>query len=142
MPGVSTSLPDQLGPLLGQAHQAHRVLADAALAQLGLGVKEFGALAILAREGPLSQQRLGARQRVDRTTMVAVVDALESAGLVGRRRDPGDRRAYALVLTPAGRRLLARAEQEVSRVEGNFLAPLAPTDRRRLKELLRAVAGD
>ena len=41
--------------------------------------------------------------RVDRTTMVAIVDELEAAGFVDRQRNPEDRRAYALEATDAGR---------------------------------------
>ena len=40
-----------------------------------LGIKHFGCLTVIADEGPLSQQHLSARIRVDRTTIVAVVDA-------------------------------------------------------------------
>ena len=90
---LHSSLADRLGPLLGRAHEAHRVLAQRALASFGLSPKGFGALAVLAAEGPLSQQRLAARQGIDRTTMVAVVDELERVGAVERRRDPDDRRA-------------------------------------------------
>ena len=55
---------------------------------------------MIATEGPLSQQRLGERTALDRTTVVAIVDGLEEAGYVERRRDPDDRRAYALEVTP------------------------------------------
>jgi DNA-binding MarR family transcriptional regulator len=130
-------LADRLGFLLGRAHAAHRVDAGAALAPLGLDVKEYGALRILADEGPLSQQHLGERQGVDRTTMVAIVDALQAKGLVDRQRDLRDRRSYALGATATGRRLLGRAEEAIMRAEDEFLAPLAPRDRRRLVELLR-----
>jgi DNA-binding MarR family transcriptional regulator len=136
---LPAALSDRLGFLLGRAHLAHRSVAAAGLAALGLGVKEFGALSVLVDEGPLSQQRLGERQGVDRTTMVAVVDALERQGLVERRRDPRDRRAYALHATPAGRRALERADEAARRAEDEFLARIPAADRQRLKELLRTL---
>jgi DNA-binding MarR family transcriptional regulator len=128
---------DRLGPLLGRAHEAHRMRAQAALAPLGLSPKGFGSLTVLAAEGPLSQQRLSARTGIDRTTMVAVVDELERAGAVERRRDPRDRRAYALHITAKGRRLLPRARALVIEVEQAFLAPLDGEEQRRLKAALR-----
>jgi DNA-binding MarR family transcriptional regulator len=103
-----------------------------------LGVKEFGALSILVEEGPLSQQRLSERQGIDRTTMVAVIDALERRGLVERRRDPHDRRAYSLSATANGRRVPRQASEAAERAEDEFLTPIPARDRRRLKQLLRA----
>jgi DNA-binding MarR family transcriptional regulator len=117
----------------------NRALTQRALASLGLSPKGFGALAVLAAEGPLSQQQLAARQGIDRTTMVAVVDELERLGAVERRRDPDDRRAYALHLTRAGRRLLVPAEAAVVDVEQSFLAPLPAAEQERLKQALRVL---
>lgn len=142
MPGV---IADHLGPLLGRAHEAHRVLTREALAPLGLSPKGFGALVVLASEGPLPQVRLAMRQGIDRTTMVAVVDELERLGAVRRRRDERDRRAYALELTPEGAAMLDRAHPAVKRAEDRFLAPLPADDRRTLKAALRTLvesAGD
>ncbi len=135
--GLPPALSERLGYLLGQAHLAHRRIAEVPLARLRLGVKEFGALMVLADEGPLSQQRLGVRMRVDRTTMVAVVDELERRGFVERERNRKDRRAYALRATSQGRRVLGHANEVAERAEAEFLAPISVADRMRLKELLR-----
>jgi DNA-binding MarR family transcriptional regulator len=143
--GAPRALTEHLGPLLGRAHEAHRVLSVEALAPLGLSPKGFGALTVLAAEGPLPQGRLAQRQGIDRTTMVAVVDELERAGAVRRARDERDRRAYALEVTPQGRRLLERGRTAVLGAEERFLAPLPVAERRRLKDALRVLvdgAGD
>jgi DNA-binding MarR family transcriptional regulator len=134
---LPVALSERLGYLLGRAHLIHREAAARALASLGLGVKGLGALSVLVDEGPLSQQRLGERQGIDRTTMVGVVDELERAGLVERRRNPEDRRAYSLDATAEGRRVLRRANVVVAEAEAEFLAPISSTERRRLKQLLR-----
>jgi DNA-binding MarR family transcriptional regulator len=136
---LPAALADMLGPLLGRAHAAHRLLSERHLADLGLDPKAFGALSVLAAEGPLSQQRLAERQGIDRTTMVAVIDQLEHAGFVARRRDPADRRAYALHATHAGERVLGRARDAVRGAEDEFLAPLAPAEREQLKAALRTL---
>ena len=136
---LNVSIADQLGYLLGRAHLEHRAIAERALAPLGLSGKGFGALILLVQDGPMSQQRLGERQGVDRTTMVAVVDELERAGYVERRRDPRDRRAYSLHATAKGQRVLERAAEATRRAEDAFLATLPVADRRRLKRLLRTL---
>ena len=136
---LNVSITDQLGYLLGRAHLAHRAIAEHGFAALGLSPKGFGALALLMQEGPLSQQRLGELQGVDRTTMVSVVDELEREGFVERRRDPSDRRAYSLQATASGRRVLQEAGEVAKRAEDEFLARLSDADRRRLKQLLRTL---
>jgi DNA-binding MarR family transcriptional regulator len=136
---IPPALADHLGPLLGRAHEAHRRLSLAALAPLELTPKGFGALRVLIAEGPLSQRQLAQRQGIDRTTAVAVVDELERRGAVERRRDPADRRAHALHVTPAGRRLLARARAAITAAEQAFMAPLAEPEQERLKAALRAL---
>jgi DNA-binding MarR family transcriptional regulator len=132
-------LSDRLGFLVGRAHLAHRAVTGPALAPFGLSPKGFGALTVLVEEGPLSQQRLGERQGVDRTTMVAVVDELEQGALVERRRDPDDRRAYSLEATAKGRRMLKEAVKAAERAEEEFLAGIPARDRAELKRILRAL---
>ena len=134
---IPAVLYDRLGFLLGRAHLTHRRLAAAHLAEIGVDPREVGALGVLVIEGPHSQQRLGRIMGIDRSTMVAVTDGLESKGLVRRERNPQDRRAYALVATPRGHRLLARANDAVEQAESEFLAVLPAAEQRRLKQLLR-----
>ncbi|MGH2826207.1 MAG: MarR family winged helix-turn-helix transcriptional regulator [Actinomycetota bacterium] len=130
-------LADRLGYLLGRTHLAHRERADEALQPLGLRVKEFGALLILTKDGPLSQCALAARQGIDRTTMVGLVDELEGHGFVERRRSRNDRRAYELHVTAKGRRVLKRAIEATVRTEKEFLQPLSAKERRQLKQSLQ-----
>jgi DNA-binding MarR family transcriptional regulator len=136
------ALADRIGYLLAKAHLGMRAVADEALTPLGLDKKEYAALALVASEGPLSQQALSVIQGCDRTTMVAVVDRLEDGGLVMRRRNPLDRRAYALEITAKGRRALDQADELVARVERDFLGPLSAAERRTLIDLLqRLIVG-
>ena len=108
---------DRLGSLLGRAHLGQRRVAASYLAEIGIDPREVGALGVLVTEGPHSQQHLGGIMGIDRSTMVAVTDGLESKGLVQQERNPRDRRAYALVSTPRGHRLLARATDAVEQAE-------------------------
>src|SRR3954451_13011169 len=101
-------LADRLGYLLARNHLAMSDLAEHALEPVGLldadcTPKHVGCLIMVAEEGPLSQHELGERMAVDRTTIVAIVDRLEDAGYVERRRNPLDRRAYALQIPRTGR---------------------------------------
>ena len=138
---MSIEMSDFLGPLLGRAHDRLRAEVGAALAVHDLHARQFGALVVLASEGPVSQRRLGAVQGVDRTTTVAVLDALQTRGLIERRRDPDDRRVQLVHLTTEGRRMLRRAGREVLSAEQRFLASLGP-EREHLEHLLRRLLGE
>ncbi len=133
---LPTALTASTGFLLSKAAQRAAADVEAALQPLGLRTRHYGALAALHEAGPLSQQRLGEWLRVDRTTMVAVVDDLERQGLVVRRRQATDRRAYALELTPAGTALLAQAREVIGAAEARALAALAAPERAQLHALL------
>jgi len=142
MADVSPLLEARLGFLLKQAHLRLTSLAEPALAELGLSARELVALTVIAAEGPGSQQHLAARLRVDRSTMVVLVDALETRGLVERRRQPEDRRAYALHPTARGKRLAARGERLLADAHERFLAPLTDPERTALLDSLRRLVRD
>lgn len=116
------------------------------LAPLGLNLRNYTVLIAAERaamEGaPQTQLTLAQSGRLDKSTMVVAVDALEGEGLVERRPDPTDRRARIVVPTDAGRELLAQAEEVVLGVEDEMLADLSVEERRVLSGLLtRLVVG-
>ncbi|WP_371482500.1 MarR family winged helix-turn-helix transcriptional regulator [Kitasatospora sp. NBC_00315] len=121
-------LTSRLGYLFKHAHLQLTEASTRALEPFGIGGRELAVLAVLAGEDPLSQLEAAGRLGVDRTTMVALVDALEGKALVERRRSERDRRRNIVQPTPAGRDLLHRAEQTRRETERRFLAPLAPAD--------------
>lgn len=124
------------GFVLSKVTQRALELVHEAFAPLGIRSRHYGVLAALAEAGPQTQQALGAWLRIDRTTMVALVDDLERLGLVERRRAPADRRAYALCLTTTGERVLADARERVAAADVALLAPLSADERARLRLLL------
>ncbi len=108
-------------------------------AGLGLSGVHFGALSVVESDGPMSQQTLGEYLKKDRTSVVAIIDELEREGLVERRRNPVDRRAYALQMTEKGHDWLAQARPLLSSAEDAMLASLDPTEREVLLGLLQRV---
>lgn len=131
------ALAEMAGFLIAKAHAVFHDRANDAIGAERLHIKHFGCLTVIADEGPLSQQYLSERLRVDRTTMVAVVDELESAGLVERRRNPDDRRAYALEATDAGRAWIAEKRGALMAAQDELLSVLSETERRQLVSALQ-----
>lgn len=129
--------------LLRKAGQQVAEQAEAALVALDMTLRQFGVLNVLAAEPGLNQRAVGAKLRIDRTTIVALVDGLEDAGLVERRRG-ADRRTFALYMSDAGGEALEQARAVMAQVHDDFLAPLSPPERDTLRELLTRLvaAGD
>lgn len=72
---------------------------------------QFNILALLKyADHPLSQQEISDRLFVDKSNLTGVAGRMEGAGLIARRVDPRDARAYQLFLTPAGRGVLDKVE--------------------------------
>jgi DNA-binding MarR family transcriptional regulator len=118
---------------------AHRRFADR-LAELDLHPRHFGMLSHLGASEGQSQQALSVALGIHRSAVVALVDDLERRGLAERRRDPGDRRAYALYLTPEGRAALGDLQRMAEEHEAGLLAALDPAERAQLISLLQRVA--
>jgi len=138
---VPEALADETGYLLRRAYVHAGNWALAAM-PAGVPIRNYEVLQSLADLGARSQQQLAELLWVNRTTMVAVIDVLESAGLVERRRNPTDRRSYALELTPAGDRALTDLSVAADRAEAGLTAPLSAQQRTGLRDLLSALALD
>lgn len=73
-----------------------------------LSPSQFNILNLLGNEpGGISQIELGRRLIMHRSNVTGLVDRLERRGLLKRHDTEGDRRAYRVILTPAGKKLLA-----------------------------------
>ena len=129
------------GFLLGKAAQQGAELAERALGSLELKARHYGVLVSLQELGPLSQHQLGQVLRIDRTTMVAVVDHLERLGLVCRSLHPGDRRAYQVQLTAAGQAAVEQARRAMTGADAALVGRLSAEERARLVRLLRKLCG-
>lgn len=140
MDARATPLSNRPGFLLSQiGHHAAARFAER-LAPLRLQNRHFGLLTHLSLGDGRTQQQLADTMRIHRNVMVGLVDDLEQRGLVQRRRHPGDRRAYALHLTPAARDLLGQAQRAADEHDAALLAGLDDTDRATLIALLQRVA--
>jgi DNA-binding MarR family transcriptional regulator len=110
-----------------------------ALAPFDIHARDLGVLLAIDRSEPASQQQIAQSMGVDRTTMVAIIDALEAKGIVARRPDSEDRRRNVVELTPAGTDILRQAIAASDAAEAVLLAPLSPAEREQLRDLLARV---
>jgi len=133
-------LAGRLGYLLKHAQLRLAELTASAMAPFGITGRQLAVLIAIDSQAPLSQQEVAGRLGVDRTTMVLLIDELESKQLVQRRRDPDDRRKNVVMLTDAGRTTLREASSASAEAERLFLGQLSEDEASRLRQALRAVA--
>ena len=89
---------------------------------------------------PISWFRNRATMGIDASSVVAIIDDFERSGVAERRRDPTDRRRYAIHLTRTGKALLQRAREAAQAAEEALLADLDADERRVLHVLLVKVS--
>jgi MarR family transcriptional regulator, transcriptional regulator for hemolysin len=136
-PSAEAPVTEFAGQLLFRLWRANHTRAAEVLASVGLTTALFALLNVInAREGAI-QQELGSTLGIDRSTMVSLIDELESAGLARRRPSATDRRAREIAITPKGRRLLKQARELLARAEDDVLGGLSADERRELLALLR-----
>jgi DNA-binding MarR family transcriptional regulator len=131
------SMRDRVPFLLYRAAELSHSMANDMLARMKLTARQVGILTLVTEWEPMTQKALGDMLRIDRTTMVSLIDDLERKGYVVRRRHPRDRRAFLVQPTPSGRAAKVQAVAILDEQQSRFLAPLTSAQRRQLGTLLK-----
>jgi DNA-binding MarR family transcriptional regulator len=110
--GPTTHQDHRSSALLDHLARLTRSRSESALAPLGLRPRHLVALTVLRDHGGGTQQNLAAALQIDRTNLVGLLNDLESAGLISRRRAEDDRRRHLVELTPAEDEVLGALDDE------------------------------
>lgn len=138
---------DALSGVLLLAREMHRQLHELMTEEhwaieAGFRPPCMGVLAVVERMQPVSQRVISDTLGLDASDVVGVLDILEEANLVQRRRDPDDRRRHAVVLTEQGETAARRLAEVRRQASDRVLATLDDEERRQFVALLdRANAG-
>jgi DNA-binding MarR family transcriptional regulator len=149
------ALSDELGflrPIDARAHEAVLSIfvtasllgkeADRVLQGFGLTQAQFDILMLLryqTADGSADQTTLGKMLVVNRSNVTGLVDRMERDGLVTRIGDVADRRVKRVRMTPAGARVLEKAEQAYAARTREVVAGLTPANLAQLCRSLEAV---
>jgi len=102
--------------------------------------RHFAVLHAVRGDTGQSQQMIGDLLAIPASTMVAIVDHLESEGLLERRPHASDRRARTLHLTARGASVLTEAHAAAMDQEARICQGLEQGDREHLLALLHRIS--
>jgi DNA-binding MarR family transcriptional regulator len=137
--------PEQLGDYTGflmtWAAARSRDAFGRALVDVGLKPPQFGILTMIASRPGMTQNELVEATDIDPSTMVALLDHLEVAGLAERRPHESDRRKRSVYLTAKGKHTLAKGREAAQRVGDETFTRLTAEERAEFHRLLRKLTG-
>src|SRR5579863_6662455 len=130
-------LPRLLGYNLRRAHQASWRTYVSFIGENKIRPGLFSLL-ILTRSNPgIAQIELGTHLGVDKASIVALLDRLERAGLIERRRSTRDRRRQGIFLTEAGSTELEALMGQVRQLERQMASRFTKTELDQFLDFLR-----
>lgn len=119
------------------ANAVSQLIARCYEEKFGLKIPEWRLLAVLAEEGPLTQQMLCGRTIMDKVTVMRAAQGLLRREAIKRLPNDQDGRSHRLVLTKAGQQLHARIVPLALKYEAQLLAGIERHDIDRFEQLLR-----
>jgi DNA-binding MarR family transcriptional regulator len=132
---ATTTSPPNTSTLLHRL--AKKITRSTPEADLGMRPRHFWVLSYLAdRDDGTAQLELADAFMLDANNAVLLLNELEDAGWVERRRNPDDRRRHIVFLTDQGRAAVSHARDACSVAENELLAKLSASERDSLRSLL------
>ena len=130
-------LDDVIGFHVRLLHAKLRDDFKASSGDLGLTQKQLSALWLVDLHPQIAQADIGRRLRMDRATIMGIVNRLEQSGYLERGPSPNDRRRQTLTLTDSGHAILLIARGRALAYERELRARFTPAEGAMLIELLR-----
>ena len=130
------NLPEMMGVELRMCQiLAERAFSEISRTQVSPGL--FMILALVRNNPGQKQTVLAGSVKLDRSTMVSIMDRCERQGWVERKPYAGDRRAHAIFITRKGQKLVKKLEQDVLLLEQKIATRMGQSDRDQLLRLLK-----
>lgn len=133
---------DSIGFLLSDTARLLRRRFDERARAIGVTRAQWRTLTVLSRNEGATQGALAELLEVEPITLCRMIDRLEEAGHVERRRAPADRRAWNIYLTDRSRPLLDQLRGLGEEVVGNALAGLNSAERAALTRSLERLRSN
>lgn len=123
--------------LLAQFAQAYRSLSDSFMEQIAMHRSQATVLCKLYVQNGMTQSEIAAQLSVQGATVTDMLQRMEEAGLVTRRRDPDDNRLVRVYLTEIGKKQERSITEQFMKLENAIFADFADDEREVMRKLLR-----
>ncbi|MFF4488102.1 MarR family winged helix-turn-helix transcriptional regulator [Streptomyces sp. NPDC001544] len=122
--------------MVKQVELVVRARLDELVKPAGITALQYTALTVLERHDGLSAAQLARDSFVTAQSMADLVRSLEGRGLVRRERNPRNRRELLILLTDAGRELLAGFADPVRELEERMVSGLTAGQEEQFRQAL------
>ncbi|MFE7173967.1 MarR family winged helix-turn-helix transcriptional regulator [Streptomyces sp. NPDC057616] len=122
--------------MVKQVELVVRAHLDELVRPSGITALQYTALTVLERHDGLSAAQLARDSFVTAQSIADLVRSLEARGLVRRERNPHSRRELLILLTDAGRQVLARHADPVRRLEERMVRDLTARQTEQFRQAL------
>jgi len=128
--------------LVSIVYRQHAIYLNTELRHLGLTAGQVPFLSHIAHHPGITQDEIAEQAHIDKGTVARAVKKLEDGALISRIPDPRNRRRYRLTLTEKGDATLPAIVGIERAWEDLILSGLSETERARLREDIRRLAGN
>lgn len=135
-------MPENIAFLATDVGRLFRKRFDVVSRQLGITGPQWRVLAAVNRTPGINQGGLASWLEVEAITVGRMIDRLEKLGMVERRADPADRRAWRIYLTPSADPLIAQLHEFGRGVFDEALDGLSSAEHEQLQALLQRVRAN
>ncbi len=139
---ISPLMTDSLGFLISDVSRLLRKRFDERARLIGVTRQQWRTLSVLKRHEGSNQGMLADLLEVEPITLGRMIDRLEEAGWVERRRDPGDRRVWRIHLTDAAQPILLQLKTIADALFVDAAEGISPDDQAKLHALLEQLRAN
>jgi len=133
---------DSLGFMISDISRLMRKRFDERARLIGATRPQWRTLAMLSRNEGINQGGLAELLEIEPITLCRMIDRLEEAGKVERRRDPDDRRAWRIYLTPKARPVIEQLRAIADDMISEALEGIDEAQRVQLTQSLEAIRAN
>lgn len=133
---------DSIPLLLSDASRLMRRSFDQRARSIGVTRPQWRVITMLARNEGINQGGLADLIEVEPITLCRMVDRLTEGGLVERRPDPNDRRAWRLFLTDKAHAILSDLRYLAADLNQEILNGISDSEQEQLRHLLETIRAN